>query len=210
MVNTLKTTILLLFLPALAWGSADKQALISKLEQINSLTGHFAHYQYDEHETLIESSKGSMALKKERLFRWTVDTPDKTLIVSDGHKFWNYDEELEQVTVQPWTEQESNSPAAFLTGDLSKIENNYSVKKQLSPCMRDSDECYSLSALDNSGNYQNMKIGFKQNLLHEFQFLDPLGQSNVFMFEKVQLNPTISKKMFKFTPPAGVDVIESL
>lgn len=201
----------LLFVANIAWANnQDALDLVDLLKKITAISADFRHYSYDTQGKLLEETQGQMALRKKRQFRWQVTKPDRAVVISDGEKLWNYDEDLEQVTIQSWSAQEKNSPAAFLTGEIDKLEDDYEVSKVTGACLRDSAVCFEMKAKKADNNFQHMWIGFNQDLIHEFHFDDPLGQKNVFVFSNVRNNVKLPHDTFVFEVPQGVDVIESL
>ena len=62
------------------------------------------------------------------------------------------------------------------------------------------------------GQIQTIKVGLKTGAdksvsLSVLEILDSFGQRSVMTFSNTQLNPKFVPDAFKFTPPAGVDVI---
>lgn len=206
----------LLFFCVLIWmgqsmaASEVIQELSERLQGIQTYQANFQHLSFDSKGDLLEDSQGQMTLKKKRQFRWQVNTPDKAMVMSDGKKIWNYDEDLEQVTIQAWSEQEKNSPAAFLTGELDGLEKDYEAIKENKSCLKSSEVCFELKAKNPENNFQKMWIGFSKGMIKEFHFVDPLGQKNIFLFSHIKNNIDLQDGLFTFKIPAGVDVIESL
>jgi outer membrane lipoprotein carrier protein len=55
-------------------------------------------------------------------------------------------------------------------------------------------------------------MGFKSTdkgqALASLEILDGLGQRSVMLFNQFEVNPVLPDSVFKFTPPAGADVIK--
>lgn len=187
---------------AIAAGARDNMAAFST--GLKGLDGRFEQKLYDLDGRLKETSTGRVALSAPRLFRWEYATPYEQLIVADGEKVWVFDPDLEQVTVRPQGPEEQNSPLAALL-DPAKLERDFNVREGgdadglswllLSP--RRSDEA----------SFSSARLGFKGNALVRMEVIDTLGQRTEVAFSDWKRNPVFDRATFRFTPPAGVDVV---
>ena len=64
-----------------------------------------------------QQSSGTFAFQRPGKFRWTYEKPYAQLLVSDGEKFWSYDQDLNQVSVKKIGEALGATPAALLAGE---------------------------------------------------------------------------------------------
>lgn len=201
---------------------ADLKAVLS---QVDSLQGNFKQEICTEKGKILQQCEGKMWLKKPGLFRWEVLGKDQRIVVADGKKVWDYDIDLEQVTVQPFTKGQSTAPIFFLTGDTNSLSKDFSVsffnsadnssagkninEKNIKDFknFQDSDQVFELKPKSSQAAFQWIRIGFKNKALNELEVLDHLGQVSSFTFEKVQQNTSIEKKLFQFKTPKGVDVV---
>lgn len=174
--------------------------LQSLLAPISSMKANFKQTVYSENKTEIQSASGNMEYKKPNLFRWQVEKPEASLLVTDGHKLWNYDVGLEQVTVQKYTVDKQVSPLSFILDDASKLSVNFVVTK---PAV----SCYKLDPKQENPNFVNVVVCFHSKRISVVRVLDHLGQTSVFEFTDMQNNPHIANSRFNFVPPAGVDVM---
>jgi len=174
--------------------------LQSLLAPISSMKANFKQTVYSESKIEIQYATGNMEYKKPNLFRWQVEHPDASLLVTDGHKLWNYDPALEQVTIQKYTADKQVSPLSFILDDASKLSVNFVVAKL-------PDNCYQLSPKQDNQNFVNVAVCFKAKHIASVRVLDHLGQTSVFEFSGMQNNPQIANARFNFVPPAGVDVV---
>ena len=53
-----------------------------------------------------------------------------------------------------------------------------------------------------------MRVGFKGKDLAALEIVDSFGQRSLLRFEAFAANGAIAPETFRFTPPAGADVIE--
>jgi outer membrane lipoprotein carrier protein len=55
--------------------------------------------------------------------------------------------------------------------------------------------------------FEKALLGFTAKGLVRMELIDGLGQRTVIMFGEWQRNPKFASNIFKFTPPAGTDVV---
>lgn len=216
MKNLLRKLIYLfsIFFSAAAFSVAPSnvgEELKSLLDPINTLSGRFDQKVVNEQGKTVQSSSGEVFLKKPRQFRWEIQGDEPRLIVSNGKKIWDYDEDLSQVSIQKISKNSSQVPIFFLTGEATSLDKDFTIKTIA--CMTgsgtsvNSDKCFSLQPKEENGSFQWIKIGFKNKELKEMEFLDQLGQKTTLIFSQVELNPSISESKFQFNPPKGVDIV---
>lgn len=145
---------------------------------------------------------GTMAVQRPSKFRWQTTKPSDQLVVTSGSKLWIYDKDLEQATSQSVNNQVGNTPALLLSGDPSKISNNFKIAQPYGD-----KNYYVLTPKSKSANFRNMSISFNGGKPVMMVLNDNLGQTTTIKFNNIKLNPSINSSKFKFTPPKGVDVI---
>lgn len=192
-----------------ASGSASQQ-IKTILAPVQSLTASFQQKMINDKGSVLQESEGMMWLKKPGQFRWEVKGKDKRLVVSNGKQVWDFDQDLDQVTIQRFSKNDAKAPIFFLTGDVNSLDRDFKieiVKASGKNCMKESDHCFMLSPKSEQSPFQNIKIGFKDNVLREMEMIDQLNQHSYFIFHNTQLNPSVAPKLFQFVPPKGVDVV---
>lgn len=184
--------------------SADtaRSKLDSFAQGIKSISADFEQV---VHETngKGKTSKGTLALKAPRQFRWDVASPYKQLIVADGEKVWIYDPDLEQVTVRAQGTEEAHSPLTVLT-DLSQLDRDFTTSEQGD---REGLSWLRLKSKDKEPQFDFCDLGFGSDGLQRMDFQDALGNTTEIRFSHWQRNPSLPADSFRFTPPKGVDVI---
>jgi outer membrane lipoprotein carrier protein len=60
---------------------------------------------------------------------------------------------------------------------------------------------------EKESGFDRVVLGFKGNMLQEMEMRDSFGQVTVIEFSKQELNPKLNEQSFRFTPPAGADVL---
>ena len=186
-----------------AWSVTAGEVLWDKLSAIRSMQAGFTQKVLTKNRELSNSS-GTMALERPKHFRWQTKTPMAQLLVADGQKFWLYDVDLEQVTVRPQAELEGAAAGLFLGDNRARFFHDFHVKKT----QKDKVEEFLLEATEKQANIQRMMLRFDKALLVRMDLYDQLGQKTIIRFRQAKNNEALPSKLFRFTPPAGVDVVE--
>ena len=58
------------------------------------------------------------------------------------------------------------------------------------------------------GAFQSVRVGFRGKDLAALEIIDSFGQKSLLTFSSFAPNAPVSAESFRFTPPAGADVIE--
>jgi outer membrane lipoprotein carrier protein len=137
-----------------------------------------------------QNAAGSMMFSRPGKFRWTYDKPYYQLIVGDGERLWVYDRDLNQVSARKLSTALGSSPAALLAGD-NALEKNFDLKEGGTV---DGIEWVDAQPKSQDSGFQHLRIGF-------------VGEVTTIAFEKFERNPQLPASLFRFTPPAGADVL---
>ena len=172
---------------------------------LQGLDGQFSQQVTDSRGRVKERSSGRVAVAAPRQLRWEYKTPHAQLLVADGRKVWSYEPDLEQVTVREQGEEERNSPLAALVNP-ALLERQYDLSEEATA--RDGLQWLALSPkAGQDANFDYASLGFNAQGLARMEVLDSLGQRTVINFSNWQRNPRFAADTFRFTPPAGVDVV---
>lgn len=149
-----------------------------------------------------KSSTGSFEFSRPNRFRFDYTKPYAQQIVSDGDKVWLHDVDLNQVTVRSAAAAIGATPAALLAG--SAIEKDFELK-----ALPDEGGLQWAQALPRAteGSFKSLKIGFRAGALAAVEIVDAFGQRSRLDFPAFEANPALPAERFRFTPPAGADVI---
>ena len=145
---------------------------------------------------------GSMSVQRPNQFRWETKSPSEQLIVGNGSTLWVYDKDLEQATRQSADKQMGNTPALLLSGEPSKIADNFKITQP-----NGGKNYYVLYPKSSDASFKSLAISFNGGKPVMMVLNDSLGQTTSIKFSNVKINSSISKSKFVFTPPAGIDVI---
>lgn len=192
---------------AYAAASEQQQAankLSALLGSTQTITGSFSQLTLDSSGTQLQEAAGEMVLQRPGLFRWHTNPPLEQLLVSNGKKVWLYDPDLMQVTVQKMDQRLTHTPALLLSGDVSKISENFSISyKEGGPVV---DFVLTPTAKDTL--FDTLRLSFRDGVINDMQLLDAVGQRTNILFMNVKVNEPVSADQFVFDVPEGVDVIE--
>ena len=196
---------LLLVTASLGAHAADtaRAKLDAFARDLKSVSGDFEQHVADPNKHADKTSRGTLALKAPRQFRWDVSAPYKQLIVADGEKVWIYDPDLEQVTVRAQGTEEAHSPLTVLT-DLAQLDREYVSTEQGE---HDGLSWLRLKSKDKEPQFEYADLGFDAQGLARMAFKDTLGNSTEIRFSNWRRNAALPPGDFKFAPPPGVDVI---
>ncbi|MCD9048133.1 outer membrane lipoprotein chaperone LolA [Luteimonas sp. MHLX1A] len=191
-------------LPLGAFAGA-RDALQTFTRNLKGLDGQFNQRVFDGNGRVKESSSGRVALSAPRLFRWEYVKPYPQLIVADGRRVWVFDPDLEQVTVRPQGPEEQNSPLAALV-EPGRLDRDFDVSEEAAPV--DGLHWMTLTPKrDQDASFQSARLGFDAGALVRMEVVDALGQRTEIAFSGWRKNPRFAADTFRYTPPAGVDVI---
>lgn len=195
-------------MPVAHAASSEQQAAADKLSELLSrtetLSGRFSQLTLDSTGTQLQEATGQMALQRPGLLRWHTDPPLEQLLVSSGEKVWLYDPDLLQVTVQQMDQRLTHTPALLLSGDVSKISENFTITYQEGGPVVD----FILIPTAKDTLFDTLRLSFRNGVINDMQLLDAVGQRTNILFMGVTINEQIDASEFVFEAPAGVDVIE--
>jgi outer membrane lipoprotein carrier protein len=151
---------------------------------------------------------GNLVLKKPGRMRWTYDEPAGKLFVSDGHNAYLYtagDNRVERSTLK--ASEDLHAPMAFLLGklDLKKEFRSFETKPAGSGTY--------LVAEARTDRLPYEKVQMRVGADYAILSLTVHGRDGSvlgFVFKNEVLNPAVPDQSFRFTAPAGADVIEAV
>jgi outer membrane lipoprotein carrier protein len=152
------------------------------------------------------TSRGSVVVAKPSRMRWSYESPEPSLVVSDGKTLWIYDPAFAEAQRLPADGAFfSGAALQFLLG-RGDMEREFairlvscqekSVELELTPREPTSYEKIFLVANPGTGDVSRTRID------------DLLGNSTVVEFSDLQVNLDPAADLFRFEPPANVRVID--
>jgi outer membrane lipoprotein carrier protein len=180
------------------------KALRQFLDSVQTFRAPFAQSVFDSRGRTVESSGGEVVMQRPGRFRWDYATPYVRTIVADGERLWLYEADLEQVTVRRLSEGLGDTPAALLTG-RDDVLKRFAVQRTWEA---DGLSWSALRPRTAEGDFAELRLGFRGNVLLALELDDRLGQRTRIDFKSPSLNVAVPVDTFRFTPPPGADVID--
>ena len=189
---------------AMADDEVAVQRLTELLNQAQTINARFSQLTLDGSGTQLQETAGQLALKRPGLFRWHTDAPMEQLLVSNGEKVWLYEPDLQQVTIQTLDQRLTHTPALLLSGDVSKIRENFEISHKEGGNVVD----FILKPKSNDTLFDSLRLSFRNKVLNDMQLIDSIGQRTNILFLNVKMNEPQDDAQFTFEIPAGADVIQ--
>ena len=148
-------------------------------------------------------SSGRFEFRRPNRFRFAYTKPFEQIIVADGVKVWIYDADLNQASSRKVAQALGATPAALLAG--SSLDAEFVLTAQPA---RDGLDWALATPKAKDGAFQSLRVGFRGKELATVEIVDSFGQRSVLQFSAFEGNVAMDADRFRFTPPAGADVIE--
>jgi outer membrane lipoprotein carrier protein len=188
--------------PGLARADAV-DALRSFVKEVQSGRGAFTQVVTSPDGAKKKTSTGSFEFLRPNRFRFDYSKPYEQQIVADGQNVWLFDVDLNQVTVRPYDQALGSTPAALLAG--GNLDRDFTLSAE-----PDAGGLQWVQALPKvkEGSIRVLRVGFKGRELAAFEITDAFGQKSRLDFARFEAQAPLAAARFKFTPPAGVDVLK--
>lgn len=198
----IRLTVALALFPLLASAGAVDQ-LHDFLKSTRTLKADFSQMIIGKNGRKPQESSGTVAIARPGKLRWEILKPYPQLVVGDGEKVWIHDPDLQQVTVRKVGQAIGGSPAALLSGS-NELEKNFTLKEA-----GEAEGMAWVEATPKAGDsgFEAVRLGFVGNDLKAMELQDSFGQTTLIRFNRIERNPALPAGTFKFTPPAGADVV---
>jgi len=168
------------------------------LNNVRTMTASF------EQTTSNKKNKsiGSMMLERPGKFRWKIIKPNKQLVIVNKNQSIFYDVDLNQAVKRKVNYHEPSSPAMLLSGSTGSLKKSFNIIKL-------KKDWFELSPKNKKNSYQKITIHFFDGKPKTMEITDNLDQKSTIVFKNIKLNIKISKNMFLFNPPKGVDILNA-
>lgn len=184
----------------------EYDALSKNLKRLDNVSADFVQHTFDGKGALLQTQKGRLALKQPNKFRWESLEPYAQLLVSNGETLWQFDADLEQVTVQVLNKKLSATPALLLSGDTDQISSEYDIYSEM---LQDEEHFVLIpKQVDVLFDRLRLEFGADKNI-ERMVIQDEVGQKTIIRFQNLTTSQALKSSDFEFTPPKGVDVIRS-
>jgi outer membrane lipoprotein carrier protein len=196
-----------LAVPAQAAGPGlARQQLDAFSAGLDTLRAGFTQQVVSRDGAVEDASEGRVWLARPNRFRWAYGGDFPELVVADGERIWMYDEALEQVTVRDQQLATLDSPLAILTRP-ALLDREFEVREVGDDGRLNLLE---LRARDGEGAFERLLLGLRDDRLELLIVEDAFGLRTEFRFRDIERNVELDPALFRFEPPAGVDVIGDL
>lgn len=156
-------------------------------------------------------SSGEVLFKKPGRMRWNYEKPEPKLYVTDGTLLWLYEPEDKQAFKQDLKGSQLPAALAFLTG-RGKLADEFEISFS-KDTSRGTARDYVLDLKPRQAQAQYKSILFIIDpvtfYVRESILVDAQGNTNDLTFTNIKVNSGIPDGTFKWTPPAGVRVIDT-
>jgi len=201
-----RMSVLLATLAFFASGSARADAVDTLREfvsQVKSGRADFTQTVTSADGARKKTSSGQFEFQRPNRFRFTYTKPFEQTIVADGVKVWIYDADLNQASSRPVAQALGASPATLLVG--GDVDKDFVLKAE---APRDGLAWVLATPKVKDGPFQFLRMGFRGKELAAVEITDSFGQRSLLQFSGYQANVAMDAARFRFTAPAGADVIE--
>jgi outer membrane lipoprotein carrier protein len=186
-----------------AAGATSIERYKTFINETQSARAAFEQKVFDRNGKLVQETKGNFVFQRPGRFRWVYDKPADQVIVGDGQRVWIYDRQLNQVTVRKLSAALGSTPAALLAGS-SDIQSAFALSDAGE---KDGLEWMDAKPRDRDAGFERVRMGFGKEGLHAMELTDNFGQTTYLRFSKLERNPKVDPKEFRFDPPKGADVL---
>ncbi len=180
------------------------------IEQLRGFLNDTRSYKADFEQAVIarngrkpQESSGTLAILRPGKLRWEILKPYPQLVVGDGERVWIHDPELQQVTIRKVGQAMGSSPAALLAGN-NELEKNFTLREA-----GEADGLVWVEATPKNAEsgFEKVRLGMAGRELKAMALYDNFGQTTHIRLLRAERNPSLAAGLFRFTPPAGSDVI---
>ena len=201
LLSLLALTCATLVAPAAHADAAD--TLRAFIRDVNTGRAQFTQTVTSPDGAKKKTSSGSFEFSRPNRFRFAYAKPFEQLIVGDGQKVWIYDADLNQASSRKFTSALGATPAALLAG--GSLDKDFDLSP-LPP--KEGLEWVQANPKSNDGSFKSVRVGFRGKELAAIEIVDAFDQRSLLQFSQFSAGVSFGADAFRFTPPAGADVIE--
>lgn len=186
-----------------ASAESAREQLRTFVAQVQSASGDFSQFTVGPQGQTKPAQRGKFLFMRPGRFKWDIFKPYEQQIVSNGREIFQFDPDLNQVTVRKVDQAIGASPAAILFGSVA-LEQSFEVS-----ALPDRESLVWLRAkprLADAG-FVHVDLGFKEGIPHRIILLDAFGQTTHVELSALVRNPGLSTSNFEFVAPKGADVV---
>lgn len=179
--------------------------LLALLTPVKGISAGFTQDTFNAQGTVLQHNEGELKAHEPNRFYWKTAEPYPQEIVTDGKTLWVYDPDLAQVTIKPFEENYSKTPAMLFAGNAAVIAGQFTVET-----VDGQPQAYRLLPKNQQADlFESLEMRFDKGVPVSMTILDAMQQKTVIFFSQVIVNPVLPEKQFSFEPPAGVEVLKA-
>ena len=156
-------------------------------------------------------SSGQVHFKKPGRMRWDYDKPEARMFLSTGQVLWMYEPTEKQAFKQDLKTSQLPAALAFLMGK-GRITDEFEVTASTDTRFgRPEDYRLSLRPKQPQSTYKSIVfvVDPQDFSVRESVLVDQQGNANHFLFSDLKINAKVADEVFRWSPPAGVRVIDT-
>jgi len=161
-------------------------------------------------QNVTKISSGRLAFAKKGKLSFRYDKPSGNRVVSDGTTVRIYEKENQQMYESKVSKSQYPAALAFLEGS-GKLTRDFTLRK-LDARKMNVTNGFVLEAVPNEATPAYKKlilyVDGATNQVRRVLVLDEQGNRNRFDFEHPVLNQAVPENEFKFSPPAGTNIVK--
>jgi len=173
-------------------------------QTFSAATGQFEQFLVPkEGSQAAKKLSGQFSFQRPGKFRWEVLKPYEQVIVSDGKDVYQFDPDLNQVTVRPVASSLGSSPAAILFGNAS-LDEAFVINN-----LPDSEGMSWLRATPHQpdSGLNQIDIGLYQGVPARLILQDSFGQTTQIDLSRIRAQSGFPADTFRFKAPPGADIV---
>ena len=183
----------------------------SRYDQAKDFQAHFTQTYSRSVVGRVSVSAGQVHFKKPGRMRWDYDKPEARMFLSNGQFLWLYEAEEKQAFKQDLKTSQLPAALAFLMGK-GRIADEFEVAWSNDARFgRPGDYGLSLRPKRPQSTYKSIVFVVDPGdfSVRESVLVDQQGNLNHFVFSDLKINAKVSDEVFRWSPPAGVRVIDT-
>lgn len=190
-----------IFLSASAFGQTSAQKLAHKLESLQGFSSAFTQRVQDIDGEVLQQGLGQLDLVQPDKFRWHLQQPDESLLISNGKEVWFYDPFVEQASVYDYQYMLASNPILLLLQPKSQTWDSYTVKQL-------KEQTFRVESLDEQSQVSWLEVEFDGQRLIQLMIQDRQMQKSVYQFTqfKQQSLSDYQDGYFSFSLPEGAEL----
>ena len=176
------------------------------LRDITTISADILQLIIESDGAVLEETEIKMLLKRPDRLYWETVSPFQELIVTNGEILWNYQPDLEQVTIEDWDSEDSELAAQLLNGRTETLSNDYYVAM----INADDNKSFELSPKMSDSIYDLVTVSFIDDVLDMIHLDGRNGEQTVWQFNNLVMNSLIENNSFEFEVPDDIEVVSNL